>query len=354
MKSPSVVEEAEKRRKRGIVKCRAYRFRLKAEFDELRNQDTKLNQELSRLRKIRKEEKINRDATQTSAYLLWRDLAVRLGVERKHSEAQRKQLRFLVDNQDMYIGILREILSKKSCGLIPSIDCNEYGCNVNKYLPSALLDRYMQELEARFLQTDDVFNGLDPSSLYNVQHVVKQGSYGVVKHFYPKSKVVLPFSLSETASTMWKLGHRYFSDKERFLFHGVNDTANSFATSFVDTNVLETGEEFKRVQRLIARQFVQDDQIVIVWKVIFIGDGLLRGVRADETGWCRLKPSGDKWEPGTVIEMCAHRGLTGFDSSAPVESTITEFLDVLKENSRGILADLVDSLESILLEEHAN
>ncbi|KAI9990890.1 hypothetical protein PInf_018507 [Phytophthora infestans] len=260
----------DKRIPRGIVKCRNYRLNRKAQRDQLRLEEKELRQQVSYLQQLRKEEKFRQDAKRSMSYLLSRGLADRLQVERKDAEIRQKQLRFVVDNQAMYIEAMREILANRVNSLMAFFD-SELAVPFNWYI---------QELEARRLQMDDVFG-----VFHGTTTALKlQGVDTSADAFYPRAKVVLPSTVSETSNMFWQLGQQLFSTRQDFVkYQDPNYPDNTIITSFVDTDVLENGETGPRLQRFVSRRFVQDTHVVFCWKLIADGDGYFHGAKADET-----------------------------------------------------------------------
>ncbi|EEY62810.1 uncharacterized protein PITG_15237 [Phytophthora infestans T30-4] len=150
--------------------------------------------------------------------------------------------------------------------------------------------RYIHELNTRYyLYTDEVFKATDLSHSHDIDQTVELD--GGVKFFYPRSKLALPSSVSETSNTLWKLGEHLFNDKQSYVqHHNVEDSNNTLVVSFTDTNVLETGDTVQISHWYVARRFIQDKRVVIGWKHIFQGEGILCGLKEDETGWC-LRPT---------------------------------------------------------------
>ncbi|ETL88090.1 hypothetical protein F442_22286, partial [Phytophthora nicotianae P10297] len=319
---------------RGIANCRNYRLNKKAQRDELRRQEVELRLKLSRLRQLKRAKKAKEDATRSSCYLLWRDLATRLRVERNDTEVQQQQLRFVVNNQAMYINAMREILAERVNSSMVFFD-TELAVPFNWYI---------QELEARLLQMDEVF--------HTNKLVHKRESGVAAEAFYPRSRLVLPSSVSETSNIFWQIGQQLFSDRQDYVhYQDANYPDNTIIASFVDTDKQETGETGSRLQRFISRRFVQDTQLSFCWKLIADGDGFYRGAKTDETGWCRFFPSEDANEPGTVVEICVRRVSVPFSGPAPESSVVNAFHKVLHEDSKGVLMHIVTTMENTLLDK---
>ncbi|KAG7384946.1 hypothetical protein PHYPSEUDO_002092 [Phytophthora pseudosyringae] len=180
-----------------------------------------------------------------------------------------------------------------------------------------------------------------------VQATHKSGTDDVVEYFYPRSNIVLPFSLR---SSLWELGENRYCNRpafERYL--NVEDPNNTVVARFVARNVLNTGTIGQKQQQFIARRFVEDDRIVITWKFISEGDGIFSGMKVDETEWWRLLPSTDVAEAGTVVEMWTHRVPMQCRDLPSRESAMDEFHDVLQANSEETLDDVVASLVNVPL-----
>ncbi|ETL34873.1 hypothetical protein L916_12946 [Phytophthora nicotianae] len=333
-----------KRKTRRIIKCRVYPSGSKAECDELRRQEADLRQEMLRLQQLNKAEKEKHDACQSHAYWIWKDLASRLRVERDDAEAQQQQLRSTMLNQAMYIDTLLKIMDEQSSNSTWFVDNNE---------PPESFNRPIQELEARFLQTDAVFQAASSSLSRDISRATDQGGTdGGVHFFYPQLRLVLPSPLHETSNTLWQLGQCLFSDKPDYVeYYSIKDPEHTFIATFVDTNVLETGDILRSSQLYIARRFVQDNRIVIIWRLIIKGNDSFQGIKSDETGWCRFLPSEDAMEPGTTIEVCIHR--VPVHSTAPVscELDVSLFFSLVHETSQDILTKVVSTMENVLLQK---
>ncbi|EEY62811.1 uncharacterized protein PITG_15238 [Phytophthora infestans T30-4] len=341
VKFPKRNGKPEKNKAQMLAKSRTYRIDVKALRGDLRRQEKELCEELLRLEEIRKEHKAKENAGWYTGQSLWRELATRQRVERDTAESQQKKLRFLISNQATYIDILRDVLTKRCTDPIVVLGHQE---------TASPFARYLHELNTRYyLYTDEVFKATDLSHSHDIDQTVELD--GGVKFFYPRSTLVLPSSVSETSNTLWKLGEHLFSDKQSYVqHHNVEDSSNTFVVSFTDTNVLETGDTVQISHWYVARRFIQDKRVVIGWKHIFQGEGILCGLKEDETGWCRFYSSADVMEPGTVMEMRIHRVVVHSTDPAPQESILRAFHNFLITETREVLVNVVATLENMLLE----
>ncbi|KAF1785911.1 hypothetical protein GQ600_12913 [Phytophthora cactorum] len=76
----------------------------------------------------------------------------------------------------------------------------------------------------------------------------------------------------------------------------------------------------------------EDTNFVSNSQVLAEGEGFLRGIRADETGWCRVRPPTNPAEPGAWIELYARRTILHYTEGQLDAHTVGLFNDVLQCN----------------------
>eukprot|EP00644_Phytophthora_capsici_P016910 jgi/Phyca11/574072/estExt2_Genewise1.C_PHYCAscaffold_590108 len=210
---------------------------------------------------------------------------------------------------------------------------------------------YIQGLNASFKITNEVFRAYDALFAGETRSVHKQVTDGVVEYFSPRSRVVLPLSSLKAGDILWRIGLQLDSEKEGYVrYEDVPDPNNTLVKSYIESIVLETGVKVKVRQHFISRRFQFDNQVFMTWHFVSEGIGVFSGLRADETGWIRLKPSTSLTEPGSVLEMCVRRAPPSSTGMKFDESVANNFYNgALQQRSESILDNVVTSAEATSL-----
>ncbi|KAG1712580.1 hypothetical protein DVH05_000322 [Phytophthora capsici] len=346
---PLLVPETQQRELLGRKKSREYRHQQKATRNELLRQEASLRQELIALRRLRKEETTKFEATQTHSFLLLRDLAKRLREERKIAERRQQQLIGLINNQTIYIKTIRDTVGKQLSTAMALVR-TPYSRRIGSPTGAENYAFYIQGLDASFQITNEVFRAYNALFAGETRSVHKQVTEGVVEYFSPRSRAILPMSPLKAGDALWRVSAQHFAKYEGFVqYEDVQDPDNTLIESFIDSCVLETGMEVKVRQHFISRRFQFDNQVFITWHFVSEGIGVFSGLRMDETGWMRMKPSGSRTEPGTVLEMCICRAPPRATETILDESVANDVYKGLQRISERTLDSVLASSEAALL-----
>ncbi|KAG2507326.1 hypothetical protein JM16_009011 [Phytophthora kernoviae] len=160
-----------------------------------------------------------------------------------------------------------------------------------------------------------------------VHSVRRRESDGKIEFFQQLNKYMEPFTLRETAATLWDMSKTQLSGRglhERCI--DVEDPKNIFVTKF------------------------QAERIVHVWRTIIEGEGKFSGKCLEETGWVRLRPSPEMAEPGTLIEMCIRKFPRHLKSSKS-DDGVGQFHEAVQGIGDTTEAEIISLMENVLIED---
>ncbi|ETP11157.1 hypothetical protein F441_13300 [Phytophthora nicotianae CJ01A1] len=340
-------------RKKVADRRRVYRERLKGERKELRHQQTTLSEDLVQLAKRKKEEKDQFDKSQPTSYFMWKSIALRQREERSLAEAKQRELTAAVKMQATYIETLRGVVRKR-LRLGDSLIADERSVRKTmRVAESELIYAYIREIDANYRHIDEVLGSVALAATgTTVNTVNRREDDGEVKYYERIVKDVLPFSFDETGHYLWKVGNQIFDSKACYQsYDDVDDPDNTYTRTFQDKIILETGATAKIRRRHATRRYVEKNHTSFTWKNVSEGDGMFSGLQWDETGWASIRPSTDKAEPGTVLEMYMRRTPVNFKMTKPLVADDKQLHRSLQALGNREWDALVTSMEKLLLDD---
>ncbi|KAG3081159.1 hypothetical protein PI124_g6252 [Phytophthora idaei] len=139
-------------------------------------------------------------------------------------------------------------------------------------------------------------------------------------------------SNSQACQEMWSIAKQRTHADEVQVYEGGKDVRNTIAVRYRISKTQPSGQTASIRPILALRRFVGVDNMVFVWKVLAEGEGFLRGIRADETGWCRVRPPTNSAVSGAWIDLYARRTIVHYTEGQLDAHTVGLFNDVLQCN----------------------
>ncbi|OWY99488.1 hypothetical protein PHMEG_00029501 [Phytophthora megakarya] len=132
---------------------RMYRWILRSEREELRQQVAHLNGELSRIRHIKEMEKAKFDAEQKPEFWFWKSTAAQQHHQRRLVEREHEALKRAVDIQTTYIKTLEVVRQEVGGSLVDPI--NLPGDNFSEDIETTVFEEFIQEVDVDFSNDQD-------------------------------------------------------------------------------------------------------------------------------------------------------------------------------------------------------
>ncbi|KAG3190331.1 hypothetical protein PC128_g11395 [Phytophthora cactorum] len=273
-----------------------YRQRLKEERETLFVEAGELSKKLQRLKKTTKKTTAHPELNMRPSKI-WKNVAVAELEARERAEEEFQRLVAAVTAQAKLIDDLTRIM-RKQIASVPVIR------KTTRSQPpdSSLCAAFLQDLEVNYTQIDKVFE--DTNFVSN----------------------------SQACQEMWSIAKQRTHADEVQVYNGGKDVRNIIAVRYRISKAQPSGQTASIRPILAIRRFVGVDNMVFVWKVLAEGEGFLRGIRADETGWCRVRPPTNPAEPGAWIELYARRTILHYTEGQLDAHTVGLFNDVLQCN----------------------
>ncbi|KAK1935810.1 hypothetical protein P3T76_010504 [Phytophthora citrophthora] len=209
-----------------------YRRMQKRTRQELRSQIAALNEELARLRDAKESKKALFNATQTSTLWFWKSVATRQRHERSLAEEEQRALTMSVHSQAAYIQTLTKVagMPEKTPLALTEEDQGVIGHKEQRCGPSEtkLFHAFIQHLDAKRKHVDELFQDYRSKLQFDVRK-----ADGELEYSQLYITETIPFSLSQTSHSLWKLGiehHSNYPDFKRCT--GIPDPENTSARSF--------------------------------------------------------------------------------------------------------------------------
>ncbi|KAG1712568.1 hypothetical protein DVH05_000310 [Phytophthora capsici] len=292
LKSPSELRrevknaQAAKRRLKYVTK-------LKTERQSLREQEVVLSKELDELHRARKRAKSLQQ--QSDSLLLWKTIARRQLEGKLVAEAQQKSLNQAVVHRSHVISDVEEMvwqrLHNTPMGFLDSeLSAKESEFHLNGD-DIVLFEDYLQDLDSVYGQTDAVFRacGAEESPVMSYRIGPEWKRDGDLEFVENLDVLLIPFNVKQTCSSLWKSMTHVHQQKDRLRYSGVIDPDNTIAVKFRLRCPREKNEPVGMEIHFVMRRYVEDDQMVLVWRALSDGEGEFSGLHYDETGWCVVR-----------------------------------------------------------------
>ncbi|KAF4134847.1 hypothetical protein GN958_ATG16103 [Phytophthora infestans] len=308
-----------KRRSEALdARRKKYRQKSKNEHDELRRTADDLARKIQEMIDARE----GRNTTARSDLVLckafWRKVAMEQKQHRLRSEAERKVLLKIVNSQSVYI----ESMKTASQCPVPSrtLSINDLGAshdpiNDHKWLRlkssvSSLYSTYLQEVDGGYTRIDQTLREAEVGSLslgiFDSSYRYKPS--GELQFFQHRYRVLQPFALAETSRAMWNLATITNRQTDRQGYNAITDPDNTDAVRFRVQKTLASGSTVSIMRHVVSRRFVEQDRVVIVWKIFSEGEGVYSGMDMDETAMISIRPVTSGARSGTLLDGEFHLG----------------------------------------------
>ncbi|GMF26161.1 unnamed protein product [Phytophthora lilii] len=339
------------RREKEAFRRRKQRQRRKLERENLECEVCELSSQLERLKQaIESNAGTSRASIQLSNYY-WRDCASVMSEERLRAEAEQKCLVVLTQAQATYIDNLLKMMQSQLNG------DNYWELTTNqKRLPvepsnDAVFSALLEEVDSCYARVDDVLreSRMDDMPVGITNSVHRRKVNGEVEYLQHVNKVMQPFDFESTSNFSWKVAGHSHRQQDREEYKGAKGLVNTIACKFRLVQTLTSGTRVSVLQRLVARRFVEDDRTIHVWKIYSEGEGILRGMHSDETGWGKIRPAVDGFS--TWTEVLVRQVPVVFNAVDSSETIVNEFRRMLKDKVDDDERALTCALESLLLED---
>ncbi|POM60305.1 hypothetical protein PHPALM_30852 [Phytophthora palmivora] len=336
--------EVEMARSKETKRRQMYRQRAKNERDSLRQEVTRLSEQLKYLTQASKRrEKDHGHEDEVDSTSTWRALALLHRGELTQTNEERKRLLAAVRSQKLFIAKLKSTLHNNLMhGL--AVQPTE-ACSMEKRKDMELYKAYLAELDSKHGQADHVFTKYGVSSMGEgvIKSIVKDSSDESVKYFRYRRRNVLPLRFDQASQLLWELTHLQHQQQDRQAYE-VSNSDNSYAVKFRYTR-----DASSILHRLVVRQFITAECVVFVWKAFIEGEDAFNGMNSNESGWIRLRPS----ETGSTMEMYVNQVPMYFGSAQTCEATAAQFLEVVLTVGQESEEHVIHTLASMSLSDNS-
>ncbi|KAG7388221.1 hypothetical protein PHYBOEH_007977 [Phytophthora boehmeriae] len=338
----------------------AYRQRVKNERATLKQQDAELSRELAQLQKIKLEKPTVISSRNDSVGLTaWKAVALRQYESRLEAEALKKQLLAAVNNQAVMIRDLEKVLKKRvrevanAVQLMP--DTTEKKARFGEK-EAVLYKTYFENLDSLYARLDEVFKDVGttptPGGILSGEPTRKMD--GETEYFETIGVGRVPFNYQRTCAGVWELLSVPHRVDGRRVCDGLPDPENSLAIQFCSPIRGENGDEFKLWSNLVARRYVEESRMVVVWKCLCEPDGNFPGYNSDETGWSIVHaPSSSLNDVTTTLVQACTRLVPMYfqNGKAKEEETMDQFVKLVVETNQEDNKEIGRMMERLILDD---
>ncbi|OWZ04584.1 hypothetical protein PHMEG_00023487 [Phytophthora megakarya] len=325
-----------------------YRVRVKSEKQELK----RMEKDLTRKKQQIIDRREGRDTIARTDVMLsksfWQDVAIQQRENREQAETEQKRLMDAVQSQASYIENLCAIISERSS------TSNAYALENQKWrrLKSSdayLFEAFIQEADYYYARIDEVFAdcGMTSQLMTEIHSVRRTSPDTRIEYAQHVHKIILPFRFEATCKFMWEGTNVPYRQHAREIYSNVEDVVNTRAMKFRLKKALGNST-VSILKRVVARRYLVDKRMVIMFKTFSEGEGIFSGLDTDETVWCSIRPCEDE-SRGTVMEFCARTLPVLFQSACTTDSTLKEYQGMLEDVSKEDEQELVSSLQRLAI-----
>jgi hypothetical protein len=215
-----------------------------------------------------------------------------------------------------------------------------------------LVEVNLSKLDAVYAQTDKMLStyGLDASESSQSDSRQQWQTDGKTGHFVYTDKLVVPTVFGQACEHMWGIVQLHHRQEDRQQYD-VEDPQNTVAFKFRITRCLKSGKKVSVLQRAVARRYVQEDRMVVVWRTFTEGEAIFTGMHADECGWCVSTPASHTAEPGTLLRTVMRHVPMHFSAPSAAESMAEQFTGLLLNAGSEDATEIGNRLDKLLLED---
>ncbi|KAG1712555.1 hypothetical protein DVH05_000297 [Phytophthora capsici] len=324
-------EPVDNRRKR-------YRERVKNERQELKRIERELTQRLQELIDSRQGTNTSARTDLSISTSFWKDLATQQKQHRLSSEDEQKRLVAAVQSQTLYIDNLCSVRRVQPENFIRFTRSSVQPLDNLKWLrlkssDASLYELYLKEVNDSYARVDQVFAdcGMDAVSIGAESSQRRLNADGGVEFIQYVHKMLQPSSFQNTCRNVWKAAKLPHRQLDREVYEDLTDLGNTIAFKFRLKKTLTTGSSVSILRRVLARQFIENDRTVIVYKIFAEGEGIFSGLDTDETAWVSIRPYSDGSKSGALMEICSQQVPAPFLSTRNHDSTVKAFKEMTRE-----------------------
>ncbi|OWY95711.1 hypothetical protein PHMEG_00034215 [Phytophthora megakarya] len=226
--------------------------------------------------------------------------------ERLKSETEQRRLTATMKIQANYIDNLRGLFGQDSTTFSNALQdpvVNDATDSQHGTSDASLFTSLLEKIDSCYARFDDVLNGCGvvtmPLGIVNTTHWRDES--GELDFYQNLHKFELPFKFEKSHPICWKAMNfqQYQVDREDYCEYG--DPENTIAIKHRMVHTLATGTSTSVLQRFVARQFIEKDRVVCIWKTYTEGEGIFRGMHSNQTGWSCIGPLPDRWSTSQCL-----------------------------------------------------
>ncbi|ETK81405.1 hypothetical protein F441_13349 [Phytophthora nicotianae CJ01A1] len=337
------------RRAKEASRRQEYRKRQRDERSKLLDEVDQLSITLRKLMKTA-QNTTGRYDWATRPNRVWKNVAVAELEARERAQAENQRLVDAIKARAKLINDLSRVTRKQIARAPrPSKATRSRPCD------SPLCAAFLRDLEVNYAQTDRVFEDIDfvSSTQGSWQSAHNDRDNDSAKHFFRSTKMLIPSTFESTCQEMWNIAELHAQAEDAQAYNAGKDAKNTIAVRYRISKTQTSGQTASVRPLLVLRRFAGLDKMVLVWKVLAEGEGILRGIRADESGWCRLRPSGNTTNRGTWMELYGCRTILHYVDGQLDTPTVNLFNEILHCNmvKKQDEERIVEGLQKIVLEK---
>ncbi|KAG7382026.1 hypothetical protein PHYPSEUDO_005387 [Phytophthora pseudosyringae] len=313
----------------------AYRKRRKAELEALRRQEAELKRTLVMLTQHKSQRKRRPGSGDKFAVVAWKALARRQRDKRLEAVALQQLLQAAVS--------ILQALEKK-----PALNVQD----------SMLYNAYFDSLRVVYDKLDKVFDEVGTNS---TQGCVFGGQPerkldGETEYLEKKWVGRVPFTFQKTCEAVWVLASAPHRQDRRSVFGGLADSDNSVAVKyFVPIRTNGNSIELRTYQ--VARRYVEQSRVVVVWRALSDASDAFPGVNLDETGWCIIHSqtsdaASDADPHSTLVQACIRfTTMQTPDGRDQAEDTMSQFTALSMRTAVDDSLEIELMMDSLVLDD---
>ncbi|KUF99802.1 hypothetical protein AM588_10009732 [Phytophthora nicotianae] len=296
------------------------RQRRKDIRDSLQREEQELTLQLQTLKQaIVSNAGTDRASVQLANYY-WRESAAKQQEERLAAEAEQKRLTAATKVQATYIDRMIKLLQRKTAKeqWVSGIrDCKRFQIVI---LP-----------------------------LGNTNSVHRNQANGEIEYLLHVHKGMQPFNYECTCNSAWVAAGHLHRQLDREVYQGALGMENTIAVKFRLERTLTTGVKVSMKQWLVNRRYFEEGRVIHTWKIYSEGEGILRGMHSDETGWIVLRPTLDGF--GTWTDAIVRQAPVLFGTIVAGDWIGDELRQMLQDKVDEDERALIGTAENLLLED---
>ncbi|KAG6944700.1 hypothetical protein JG687_00017711 [Phytophthora cactorum] len=321
--------------------------------DKLRRQKEAFRHRKQRQRRKDERESLQREGMELALQLQRLKQAIESNAG-TNPEAEQKRLVAATNVQATYIDNLTKLLERRAStslqeSWVPGIrDSKRLRVETSD---DAVFTALLKEVDDNYARVDELLREcrMDELSMGITNTARRNQESGEVEYLEHVNKGIQPFDYEPTYTSLWKVADHPHRQLDREVFAGAAGLENTIAIKFRLKRTLTTGTKVSVKQWLVVRRFIEEDRVVHVWKIYSEGEGILRGVHSDETGWLRMRPTSDGF--GTWTEAIARQVPVIFSTFKSGESVVGEFRQMLQDKIDEDEERIRVAMEGLLLDD---